>query len=95
MRQYLSPYEGAFQPEDVHVLIAAFDAAWESALAAGAIFEPNEETESARQILAQNIINAAMQGEHDRKRLRQGALVALANANLRSTPCRRLASEAK
>jgi len=40
--------------------------------------------ESARAILAKHIIEAALQGERDQGRLRDGALLALARSNLRT-----------
>jgi hypothetical protein len=41
---------------------------------------------SARAILASHIIEAAKQGERDQGRLRDGALLAFAQANLRTAP---------
>jgi hypothetical protein len=50
----------------------------------GAIFETDGKAEAARAILAKHIIEAAKQGERDQGRLRDGALVALAQSNLRN-----------
>ena len=86
MRGYLKEHSGAFDPDDTRILVAAFDKAWESVQASGAIFDTDTKVESARAILAKHIIEAAKQGEHDQRRLRDGALVALAKSNLRNMP---------
>jgi hypothetical protein len=38
MRRYLEEHSGAFGPDEIRVLVAAFDKAWESVQASGAIF---------------------------------------------------------
>jgi hypothetical protein len=45
---------------------------------------PKAEIEQVRAILAKHIIEAAKDGERDQRRLRDGALLALAQSNLRS-----------
>jgi hypothetical protein len=45
---------------------------------------PEAKAEQVRAILAKHIIAAAMNGERDLGRLRDGALLALAQSNLRS-----------
>jgi hypothetical protein len=84
MLGFLKDHSGAFDPEEVRILVAAFEKAWASVQASGAIFETD--AESARAILAKHIIEAAKQGERDHGRLRDDALVALAQSNLRSVP---------
>jgi len=75
----------AFQPEEVRILTAAFDKAWEAVQASGAIFDTKRLADAAaRTIIAKHIIEAAKQGERDQGRLRDGALVAYTRANLRS-----------
>jgi hypothetical protein len=81
MHGYLKEHSGAFDPDEVHTLIAAFDKAWESVQATGAIFDTDAAAEIARAVLAKHIIEAAKQGERDQGRLRDGALVALARSN--------------
>jgi hypothetical protein len=75
----------AFDPDAVRTLVAAFDKAWEAVQASGVIY-PEAQAEAARAILAKHIIAAAMHGERDHARLRDGALLALAQSNLRTAP---------
>ena len=86
MRRYLEEHPGAFGPDEIRVLVAAFDKAWESVQASGAIFDTDVKTKLARATLAKHIFEAAKQGERDQGRLRDGALVSLAKSNLRSGP---------
>jgi hypothetical protein len=85
MYGYLKEHSGAFNPHEVRTLVVAFDKAWETAQASGAIFDTDATAESARAILAKYIIEAATHGERDERRLRDGALVALARTNLRTS----------
>jgi hypothetical protein len=84
MLGFLKDHSGAFDPDEIRILVAAFDKAWESVQASGAIFDTDAKTQLARAILAKHIIEAAKQGERDQGRLRDGALVALAQSNLRN-----------
>jgi hypothetical protein len=84
MHRYLEEHVGAFGPHEIRTLVAALDKAWESIQASGAKFDTAAPAESAPAILATHIIEAAKQGEHDQGRLRDGALVAWAQSNLRS-----------
>ena len=84
MHGYLKDHSGVFAPDEVRTLVAAFDKAWASVQASGAIFDTAAKTESARATLAKYIIEAATEGERDQRRLRDGALMALAKSNLRS-----------
>ncbi len=86
MHGYLKEHPGAFDPDEVRTLVAAFEKAWASVQASGAVFDADAKAESARTILAKHIIAAAKQGERDQGRLRDGALVALTRSNLRSVP---------
>jgi len=85
MRGHLKEHPEAFDPHEVLTLVPAFDKAWESVQASGAIFDTDTKVESARAILAKHIIEAAKHGERDRGRLRDGAVAALAQS-LRSVP---------
>ncbi len=78
MQGFLAEHPGAFDPNEIRILVAAFDRAWESVQASGAL--SGAEAESARAIAA------AKDGERDQGRLRDGALLALAQANLRTAP---------
>jgi hypothetical protein len=84
MLGYLKEHSGAFDPDEIRILVAAFEKAWESVQASGAIFATDAKAEPARAILAKHIIEAAKQGERDHARLRDGALLALAQTNLRN-----------
>jgi hypothetical protein len=86
MRGYLKEHPGAFDPDAIRILVAAFDKAWQSVQASGATFDTDAAAEIARAVLAKHIIEAAKQGERDQRRLRDGALVSLAQSNLRSVP---------
>ena len=83
MRNFLAEHSGAFDPNEVHTLVAAFEKAWEAVQASGVVY-PEAKAEAARAILAKHIIEAAKQGERDHARLRDGALLALAQTNLRN-----------
>jgi hypothetical protein len=79
MRGFLKEHSGVFGPDEVHILVAAFDKAWET-VQASRVRYPEAKAEQVRAILAKHIIAAAMNGD----RLRDGALLALAQSNLRS-----------
>jgi hypothetical protein len=86
MHGFLAEHLGVFDPDDIRILGNAFDKAWEAVLGSGVTFETKAETGSARAILAKHIIAGAKPGEYDQARLREGALVALAQSNLRHAP---------
>jgi hypothetical protein len=65
---------GVFQPEEVRILVAAFDAAWESVQSSGAQLS-DDQIEEARNLIAKIIIEAASQGERDERRLTECALL--------------------
>ena len=69
MRTFLAEHSDAFNPDEVHTLIVA---------------SPEAKAEIVRAILARHIIAAAKNGERDHGRLRDGALLALAQSNLRT-----------
>jgi hypothetical protein len=75
--------EGVFGPEEIRILVAAFDAAWEAVKSSGAPFSLPDYEETARDILAKYIIYAAKNGERDERTLTEGALLQLSRANLR------------
>jgi hypothetical protein len=84
MRGFLAEHLGVFGPDEIPTLVAAFDKAWEAVQAGGAVFDTKAKADTARALLAKHIIAAAKDGERDEARLRDGALVALAQSNLRS-----------
>ena len=73
---------GVFSPDDVRILVAAFDGAWRSLVASGMILESDRESEAARDTLAKHIIEQARYGERDQGRLRDGALLQYAQSKL-------------
>ena len=80
MRNLLAECPAWFEPDEVQILLAAFDKAWEAVQASGVRY-PEAKAEQVRAILAKHIIAAAMEGERDVGRLRDGALLALAQSN--------------
>jgi hypothetical protein len=85
MRRLLAEHLGIFDPDDMRILVAAFDKAWEAVQASGLIY-PKDKVELVRATLAKHIIAAAKHGERDHARLRDGALLALAQSNLQTAP---------
>ena len=75
---------GVFEPYAVRILVAAFDAAWQSVQSSGAHLT-DKEIELTRATLAKYIIAQARQGERDEARLRDSALLHLAQPNLRKS----------
>jgi hypothetical protein len=84
MRGFLAKHLGVFDPDDIRILVGAFDKAWEAVQASGEVFDSKARVDTARAILAKHIIAAAKDGERDEGRLHDGALVALAQSNVRS-----------
>ena len=82
LAKYLREFDQVFDAEDMQILGAAFDKAWETVQASGVIY-PNDKVELVRAILAKHIIAAAKDGERDHSRLRDGALLALTQSDLR------------
>src|SRR5712672_1882731 len=85
MREFIKAFGGgaAFDPDTVQILIGAFDDAWASFLNSDAPFAAENHSETARDILAKHIIEAAKNGERDRHKLSEGALLQLAGPNLK------------
>jgi hypothetical protein len=80
LAEHLGEFDQVFDAEDMQILGAAFDKAWEAVQASGVTYA-EDKVELA--ILAKHIIAAAWDGERDHSRLRDGALLALAQSNLR------------
>ena len=83
LRDQLEP--GVFDPDAVSTLFAAFDAAWQSIKASGPHLS-DKQIELMRATLAKYIIEQARRGELDERRLCEGALLHLAQSNLRYPP---------
>jgi len=75
MLQYLRNSPGVFSPETVDVMAGALDEAWQLFKTSGA--QIDGQAEVARTALAQHIIDMVKQGERDRQRLIEGALLRL------------------
>jgi hypothetical protein len=69
---------GAFDPETIRILSAAFEDAWRSLNVNGMVLGPH--TDAVRDALAKSIIDAAAGGERDARRLRETALARLARS---------------
>jgi hypothetical protein len=65
MRGFLAEHSGVFDPDEIRILVTAFDKAWETVQASGAIFDTDTKIQLARATLAKHIIEAAKQGERD------------------------------
>jgi hypothetical protein len=65
------PPEGAFDPEIVRIMTAAFEDAWRTLNSNGAV---GPHTDAARDLLAKHIIGMAQAGERDLTKLRDGAI---------------------
>jgi hypothetical protein len=76
---------GAFGPEEVRVLVAAFEKAWASVEASRAPFSEPDHRERAREILAKQIIQSAEAGERVAA-LTEAALLQLSKTSLRRQP---------
>jgi hypothetical protein len=73
----------AFDPSIIRILSDAFEEAWHSLQASGTTFHIDGSAEQVREILARCIIERAKRGERDGRRLRDAALVHLAEVNVR------------
>jgi hypothetical protein len=67
--------KGAFQPEELLILVAAFDDAWKRLENSGVRFDSNYQREQARNTLGKFIIEGAKKGERDKHRLIDNALL--------------------
>ena len=79
LAEHLKGFDRVFDSEDMQILGAAFDSAWDAVQASGVRY-PEDKVE-LQAILAKHIIAAAKDGERDHSRLRDGALLALAQSN--------------
>src|SRR2546429_4779055 len=88
MHGHLKTRPGVFDPDEVRILSAALDKAWQSIQAGGAKFDTDAEAEAVRAILAKHIIETAKKGERDERQLCDGALAQLVASNLGTAPRR-------
>jgi hypothetical protein len=83
MLAYIKSQSVAFSPEEVIILVGAFDKTWHTVLAGGVKLEGD--AEPVRAMLAKHIIESASGGELNQDRLCNDALDHWA-ANLQSAP---------
>jgi hypothetical protein len=83
VKEFLRLRGATFDPETVRVLSAAFDHAWEIIQHRAECHGPTAVT---RERLAMRIIETAMLGERDERRLRDNAVLHLTQTNLRNLP---------
>jgi hypothetical protein len=72
----------AFDPDDVCILVEAFDDAWARLQKSGVRFEADSDRTSTRDALAKCIIEQARTGDRDPTRLRDTALLQFAKRKL-------------
>lgn len=68
---------GAFDPETTSIIVAAFDAAWDTVRKSGSPLAGAEQASETRELLAKRIIASAQAGERDAKKLTSDALAHL------------------
>jgi hypothetical protein len=78
--------DGMFYPEEVEILVAAFDDASAKLQASGAPFAEERYVLAAREILARRIIMAAKRGERNPRQLTDDALLYLSQQKLSKKP---------
>jgi hypothetical protein len=76
---------GAFDADEVRILVEAFEQAWKAVEESGAPFASDGDASATRKLLALRIIEIAQLGERDPARLRDDALLFLARTSLKST----------
>jgi hypothetical protein len=76
---------GAFEDNEVRILVDAFDQAWKAVQDSGAPFGSEGHVNATRERIGLRIIEIARLGERDPNRLRDDALLYLARTNLKST----------
>jgi hypothetical protein len=85
MLQIVEKYAGktAFEPEELTVLVAAFEDAWRRLEKSGVRFDTDYRREQARNTIGRYIIEAAQEGERDKRRLRDTALLLYSKSSLK------------
>ena len=74
--------EAMFPPDELAILCAAFDDAWQQLERSGVRFDSDDQREHARRVLGKKIIDEASKGERDRARLRDSALLDYSRAQV-------------
>ena len=73
---------GVFRPEEIAILVGAFDEAWDRLLKSGARYGSEYSIERARAELGRSIIEAAKLGERDPHRLCEDAFLFMTKSSL-------------
>ena len=73
----LTEYDRAFDPDTILILSGALEDAWRVIQANKAQFRIQPDDAAARHVLAKHMLEMAHDGELDRERLMQGALIHL------------------
>jgi hypothetical protein len=81
--QKYADQDGTFEPEELSVLVAAFEDAWAQLLKSGARLDSEYRVDQARDTIGKFIIEEAKRGERDPCRLREAALLHYTQALLR------------
>jgi hypothetical protein len=68
----------AFDPDTVALLSSAFDKAWDKLKTSGSSLTADDQALSTRELLAKRIVERALKGERDERRLMDDALAHLA-----------------
>jgi hypothetical protein len=80
--------KGFFDPDDIRVLVAAFEDSWRSLVESGVTFESDRGRNAVRDQLAKYVIEQARHSERDYRRLRDGILLHFAELGLKRKPRR-------
>jgi hypothetical protein len=85
MLQIIAKHAGnaAFDPDEIAILVAAFDACWGRLLKSGVQYGSNHARQAARERLGKGIIESVMHGERDPVRLCEDAFLDMAKSDRR------------
>jgi hypothetical protein len=78
---YLEKHGEPFGPEEIAILVGAFDKAWRTVVKSGAYLD--DQAGSSRDLLAKRIIETAKAGERNERALCDDALAHLTEASLK------------
>jgi hypothetical protein len=85
LKKYRVGVAGVFDADEVRILTTAFDGAWKAVKDSGVSFASSGHSEATRELLALRIVEMAQRGERDSRRLRDDAILHLAQSNLKSS----------
>jgi hypothetical protein len=73
--QRYADQNGTFEPEEIGILVAAFEEAWAQLLKSGARLDSEYRIVQARDSIGKYVIEEANKGERNPRRLREAALL--------------------